>query len=162
MRIATGALLLLIATSAKAVTPASAPVNVVTRLYRDFAWEAVLSGSNDEVALGDQPNAVLLRYFDPNLARLLVDDAHCRARRHEICTLDFAPLWASQDPSAADLSVTQARDPGQVQVQYVVPATREHLTLVFRTVHTASGWRVADIVYPTGPSLVELLCARVD
>ncbi len=163
MRIAIGALLfLLIATSGKAATSTLTPVDVVTRLYRDFAWEAVLSSANDEVGLGDQSEAVLLRYFNPKLASLLVEDARCRARRRQICTLDFAPLWASQDPVATDLSVSQAHDRGQVQVQYAVPSTREHLTLMFKLVHTASGWRVADIVYPTGPSLVELLSARVD
>ena len=130
-------------------------VAVVSRLYRDFAWEAVLA-EPQAPGLTDQPKAVLQRYFTPQLAGALVADAACASRRREICALDFLPLWASQDPAAQDLTVVQA-GPGLVQVKFATPSSTIATTLQLRVVHTRSGWRVADIIYPSGPSLAELL-----
>lgn len=143
---------------AQAATPA--PADVVVKLYRDFAWEAVLRSG--EGGLAEQPEAVLQRYFTPHLAALLVRDAACTVRTREICRLDFGLLWGSQDPSATDMSIVADQVPGMVTVQYLVPPTRERMALHFRLVQTRAGWRVADIAYPAGPSLAALLARPME
>ncbi|WDS34785.1 hypothetical protein [Pseudoxanthomonas sp.] len=148
---------LLLSAHAQATVPA--PTGVVKQLYRDFAWEAVLHVPDD--GLAQQPEAVLLKYFAPKLASLLVSDAACVTRTHEVCRLDFTPLWASQDPAAQDLTITEA-GADEVKVQYEIPSTHEHMVLQFRLARTPAGWRVADIVYPEGPSLVALLTQSMD
>lgn len=130
-------------------------VQTVAKLYRDFAWEAVLA-QPDARGLAQQPEAILLRYFTPELASALAADAACAERRGEMCALDFAPLWASQDPAAHDLSVAPGTEAGQVRVQFY-PATGQVLQLTFRLVSTNGGWRIADILYPSGSSLARQL-----
>ncbi|WCE06165.1 hypothetical protein [Pseudoxanthomonas sp. JBR18] len=159
MRLVVSCLLMLAAATTTGATPDLHQREVVARLYHDFAWEAVVV--TNETGLAEQPKDVLLRYFTPGLAGLLVEDARCKARRREICRLDFTPLWASQDPAAEGLTIVQASG-DTVGVQYVVPSTREHVSLVFHVVKTAAGWRVGDITYPQGSSLAGLLSAPMD
>jgi hypothetical protein len=133
--------------------------DVVSRIYRDFAWEAVVASPNGP-GLAQQPRGVLLNYFTPELANALVADNACTTRRHEICALDFMPLWASQDPAAEDLRVAQTTSPGQVTVRYSSPSTGAVISLNYRVVQTKAGWRIAHIVYPSGDSLAHLLSGR--
>jgi hypothetical protein len=142
-----------VGSSASAADTAS---QAVARLYRDYAWEAVVAQPSTP-GLAQQPKTVLLKYFTPKLASALAADAACSARNAEICALDFAPLWASQDPAAVDLSVSPGTRAGQVGVQFTYPGTGQVLRLTFRLVRTKAGWRVADIVYPSGPSLAQQL-----
>jgi hypothetical protein len=143
-----------------AVAAEPAPVAAVSRLYRDFAWEAVLA-QPEGLSLAQQPKAVLQRYFTPKLASALAADAACASRRREICRLDFLPLWASQDPSAQDLTVAQA-GPGLVKVTFATPSSKQATVLQLNVVPTKAGWRVADIVYPSGPSLAALLSGKTE
>ncbi|WP_462116681.1 hypothetical protein [Lysobacter xanthus] len=132
----------------------------MSRLYRDFSWEAVLV-QPEGAGLAQQPKAVLQRYFTPKLAFALAADAACAARGREICRLDFLPLWASQDPSAHDLTVAQA-GAGLVKVTFATPSSTQATVLQFKVVPTKAGWRVADIVYPSGPSLASLLSGKTE
>lgn len=128
---------------------------IVLRLYRDFAWEAVLSQPGVPM-FADQPKAILRRYLTNRLASALAIDSICKARQHEICHLDFMPLWASQDPTARDLAISQiSRD--EVRVEYTPTASQSKIVLLFRVEQTEVGWRVADIVYPSGRSLTKIL-----
>ena len=140
---------------------AESSVQVVARLYRNFAWEAVLAQPG-ATGLAQQPVSVLMQYFTPKLASALAEDAACAERRREVCALDFTLLWASQDPAAQDLYVTAGDGPSQVQVRFTYPSTRQVVQLTFRLVHTHSGWRVADIVYPSSPSLAQQLASGAE
>lgn len=84
----------------------SAPVRVVSQLYKDFAWETT-GGDNGPGSrpFVDQPRTILLRYLTPDLAGL-----------------DFVPLWASPDPDAADVSFTELRE----QPAIVIAPLRDH------------------------------------
>ncbi|RZZ84139.1 DUF3828 domain-containing protein [Pseudoxanthomonas winnipegensis] len=157
--IVASSLLMLVGATAVAATPDRQQRAVVERLYQDFAWEAVLE--SDTPGLAEQSKDVLRRYFTARLAGLIAEDAACAARRREICRLDFAPLWGSQDPSAEALTLTSA-DGDTVRVQYMVPSTREHIALSFRVAKSADGWRIDDILYPDGSSLAKLLSAPLD
>ena len=136
-------------------------MQAVAKLYRDFAWEAVITQPSAP-GLAEQPKTVLLKYFTPKLASALAADSACAARHHEVCALDFAPLWASQDPGAPNLSISGGRDPGHVHVEFAYPATGQVLKLTFLLVLTKAGWRVADIVYPSGPSLAKQLSSSAE
>jgi hypothetical protein len=153
MRRAIGALVLSACAVAQAAEPPS--VAIVSQLYRDFAWEAVLAPPAAP-GLAQQPKSVLLRYFTPQLASALAADAACASQHHEVCALDFLPLWGSQDPVAQDLSFVQTSN-DQVQVRFISPPSRQAVVLEFKTVPTKIGWRVADISYSSGPSLAQLL-----
>ena len=135
---------------------AESPVGAVNHLYHDFAWEAVGAPSSKH-GLAQQPKAILLRYFTPQLSAALAADAECAARTQEICALDFLPLWASQDPAATNLQVTPGAQSGQVKVRYIYPPTGAVVVLRYRLLQTKAGWRVSDIVYPSGESLASLL-----
>lgn len=68
---------------------------VVAQLYKDFAWEALVS---DRARFGEglahQKPTVLERYFDPTLVALLVGDAECQVKVQGICNLDTDLLFA--------------------------------------------------------------------
>lgn len=158
VRIVASSLLMLVGATAMAATPDRQRA-VVERLYQDFAWEAVLE--SDAPGLAEQSKDVLRRYFTARLAGLIAEDSACAARRREICRLDFAPLWGSQDPSAEALKITSA-DGDAVRIEYTVPSTRAHIALSFHVVNTGDGWRIDDILYPSGSSLAKLLSAPMD
>jgi hypothetical protein len=136
----------------------NSPAATVNRLYRDFAWEAVMASSSAP-GLAQQPKSVLLRYFTPELATALVADDACATARHEICALDFVPLWDSQDPAAEELQISPSTTPGHVAVRYTYPSTGEVISLDYALVRTKAGWRVSDILYHSGNSLAHLLAA---
>lgn len=123
--------------------PASAPEGMVFQLYKEYAWEAVLTGGPD--GLMQQPREVLESYFDTNLASLILKDRACVKKRREICKLDFDPIWASQDPSAGDLNVEKTKNENIVKVQFRYPSTDERIELLYRLTKTSKGWRISDI-----------------
>jgi hypothetical protein len=133
-------------------------LDVVARLYRDFAWEAVVETPTwNGHELLDQPRAVLARYFDDALVRLWLADRACASRTHEICKIDFMPIWDSQDPSGTFVNIAPTRDSTLVQVELRHPYYKEARALNYRLVKTAAGWRIHDIVRPGKWSLVSLL-----
>lgn len=130
----------------------------VARLYRDFAWEAVI---DEPAAVGkplvDQPRTVLERYFSKDLAGLILGDRHCRMRTREICKIDFSPLWASQDPGASGLRVAPGATADLVQVSFTYPGDSSKIAITYQLLHSKSGWRIADVLYAGGGSLRALL-----
>lgn len=156
-------ILLLFATSAVIAhaDSASCAVQVVAQLYRDFAWEAVVEQPQWRGhELLNQPRTVLARYFDSNLVALIRRDRRCVARTGEICKLDFAPIWASQDPGASELAVTAGDKPEIVNVSFRYPSNGSRLELTYRLVKTQAGWRIADIRYESDSSLVSILSSE--
>lgn len=140
--------------AAHGVSPATA---VVERLYRSFAWEAVLEGQGHAQAFIDQPRAVLRRYLSQGLTEALLRERQCAQRRREICALDFAPLWDSQDPRASDLRVSFGFSTAQVLVSFRAGPSQDRRELRMTMVREASGWRIDDVRYPDGRRLRDLL-----
>jgi hypothetical protein len=137
--------LLLISAVANAAASTSDAASTVRRLYHDYAWEAVMSHGNDQTDLMQESRAMLERYFDHALADLIVKDRECSARTHEICNLDFLPIWSGQDPGATDLSVTSTNDPSVVLVQFHHVPTSESVKLTYTLSKSPAGWRISDI-----------------
>jgi hypothetical protein len=148
-----GASLILGAPGAGAKQPVGEARAVVARLYRDFRADA----DNPAVSFVDQPQSVLARYLEPSLAHLLRAERACVARTQAVCRLDFAPLWASQDPDARDVQVRGTRDPAVVIATLTGSEGSTATELTYRLVRTRAGWRVHDIKYPGGASLRRLL-----
>jgi hypothetical protein len=144
--------------------PATHPLPVhaastVVRLYQDYAWEAVIDEPQDTgQALFSQSADVLGRYFAPDLVALILRDRACEERSHEICRLDFDPIWASQDPGATEMAIRQSGDPARVTVDFTYPGNGEHIHIVYVLVRMRDGWRIADIQDP-GTSLRKILQA---
>lgn len=134
-------------------------VPVVAQLYKDFGWQAIV-GTQDIFGptLARQNKAVLDRYFDPTLTSLLVRDAQCAARSHEICRLDFDPLFASQDSRATELAIGLL-GPGEVAVEFKYPSHQEKVRLEFRLTLIDGQWKIKDIIYRNlkGASLRKIL-----
>ncbi|MCU0618213.1 MAG: hypothetical protein MUD17_14170 [Gemmatimonadaceae bacterium] len=104
--------------------------------------------------------AQLARYFDGRLLDLWLRDRECVTRQREICNLDFAPLWDSQDPAGTTVRVLAGDRANHVVVELRQPASAEVVRLQFELVRSAVGWRIRDISKPTVWSLVDLLSRR--
>ncbi|PZP27934.1 MAG: hypothetical protein DI603_20810 [Roseateles depolymerans] len=141
--------------------PATEQLAVVRALYRHFAYEAVLdSPSTDGFSLA--PVQVLRRFLSPALIELLVRDRSCAAQRHEICRLDFMPLWAAQDASGMTVSLRWDNSSKRVTATLRSPGGSPVL-INYRMAQHQGYWRVADIGYGTDrPSLLQLLARQVD
>lgn len=146
--------------SLSAAAPPAGADAVVAQLYKDFAWETV-AGHAEKPGLIDQPRAVLTRYFDEGLTKLILEDRACAERSHEICRLDFSPIWDSQDPAASGLKVSATKDPNIVKVTFRYPGNGESMELMYRMAKTGAGWRIHDIAYKSHDSLLTLLRAKM-
>ncbi|MCZ8073986.1 DUF3828 domain-containing protein [Paucibacter sp. B51] len=132
----------------------------VVRLYRDFAWEAVIDTPTAGPGLLSQSDAVWSRYFSPRLIKLLRNDRQCVARTREICKLDFSPIWASQDPGAARLKVVPGETPATVNVYFDYPGNGKRISMKFLLQKPDARWLIDDIQYEDGQRLGKLLEAR--
>jgi hypothetical protein len=148
--------------SGSAQTKPSPAVAVVRQLYADFACEAVIDepGCDSRHELVDQPRAVLAKYFDDQLIRLWLADRLCAARTHEICNLDFSPIWNSQDPSGTFIRISPTSDSTKVDVELRHPFYKEPRLLHYTLVPTRAGWRIHDIASGKEWSLVTLLSKK--
>jgi len=133
------------------------PEDVVAWLYRDYAFDAIMSEYWKDASLIQQPENILRLYFTNELTSLILKDRQCVERTHEICNLDFDPIFASQDPGAADLKISPLDSSGVVHVQFTYPSNGEKINLSYAVVKTKSGWRIKDIIYKEGRSLGKLL-----
>jgi hypothetical protein len=132
-------------------------VAVVLQLYRDFAWTSVIDEPKARITFIDQPSSVLGRYLSPQLITLLKKDRECAARTREICKLEFDPIWASQDPSAAEMKIVAGALPNTVDVRYVHPGSRKVIRMRYRVLKLGTTWRIDDIEYSNGTSLRAIL-----
>lgn len=149
------------AAPAFAARPAGA-ADVVIRLYKDFAWQAMtgqpeLFGKN----LAHQDKSTLSRYFSPVLVDLLMKDATCQRKYQGICNLDFDLLFDSQDPRVIDLDV-DAGVPGKISIVFKDPVDDKRTQIDFEVARFSGTWKIVDIVYRNnGTSLKTLLSRRV-
>lgn len=146
-KIIVGAAVLSIAVGANGAEPASnSPVATVVKLYKTYAWEAIIDEPELEgQGLLEQPKAELQKYFDTKLTDLIVLDDKCKNETHEVCRLDFQPIWAGQDPGATELKIKAGKTPDLVRVTYKFPGDGSAVALTYQLVSTEQGWRISDI-----------------
>lgn len=121
---------------------ANSPESIVFQIYRDFAWEAVMAGNLD--GLMEQSRSGLERYFDDKLTSLILKDRAC-AEKEGMYSLDFLPIWSSQDPSARELTIEKTDNQNIIKVKFIYPSTDEKIELLYRVTKTPKGWRISDI-----------------
>ena len=153
-----GFLVLAAADSAIAQSADSVRTALVTRLYKQFSWEATGGDDGPEGrTFIDQPRRVLLRYLEPGLAELLLRERACVRESEAVCRLDFAPLWGSQDPDAAEISFSSMTGTPNAVVASIGSSSGAVTIVTYRMVRTRMGWRISDIQYARGASLRTIL-----
>jgi len=149
-------LLLALPFSARSEAPADA-VALVTELYRAYAWEVVISQPSLGSGLFGEPREVMERYLAPELVEGVLADRQRSADSGDIGALDYAPMWASQDPGASQLRIKAGVRPTEVRVEFDYPGNGQRVGIDYRLVQTAKGWRVVDIKSDDGLRLLERL-----
>ena len=146
--------------SAQLMTP---QVKLVAMLYKDFSFEATIDQPVlDQYLLVNQHKDALLKYFHPELVRLIVRDRTCEETTHEICRIDFALIWGNQDPTGRVVQILTGpvENTVLVKIRYANEANSEQL--LYKVVNTNSGWRITDISYGnTRESLLEILSRKL-
>jgi hypothetical protein len=137
------------------------PEDVVAWIYRDFAFEAIMPLYWKDAYLIDQPRETLQLYFTDDLAFLILKDRQCVEKTHEICNLDFDPIFASQDPGGMDLEISPADKSNTVHVQFMYPGNGQKISLSYEVENTLRGWRIKDIIYESGGSLRKILSQKL-
>ncbi|MHA6824561.1 DUF3828 domain-containing protein [Ralstonia pseudosolanacearum] len=141
------------------------PASIVYKIYGDYAWEALFSDQDEASkflgkSLLRQPKSVLVRYFDDDLASLLVLEESCVEKNPgELCNLDFNPIFASQDVSASELSVNDVGD-GRVDVRFYYPSNNKKMVVSFLVKKTGGGWRIFDIFHENGGVSLKKILSR--
>lgn len=149
-------LLLALSFSARGNEPTDA-VSFVAELYRAYAWEAVVDKPYLGPGLFGEPREVMARYLAPELVEGVLADRQRSADSGDIGALDYAPMWASQDPAASQLRIRAGAQPAEVRVEFVYPGNGQRIGIDYRLVQTAIGWRVVDIRSDDGLWLLERL-----
>src|SRR5262245_15408984 len=159
---AAGMCVLALAVSAAAQpAPAGSALAAVVKLYQDFAAEAVIDSVEHQPAdLFGRSKAAMARYLDDELVALVMADRECSQRKQEVCNLDFAPIWDSQDMIGVTVSIAPGKSADRVLVQLKFPPKNEVRKLTFVMKKTPGGWRVHDIEYDGHESLVAMLKAK--
>jgi len=140
-------LLALTLAAASRAAAAETAVSTVVRLYQDFGWETVIVDPRLP-GLIDQPRGVLRRYFDGRLTDLILRDRECARTTHEVCALDFMPLWDGQDAGATELAVRATSDPSVVEVTFRFAEESRKKKLTYRLARSGTGWRIGNIRSP--------------
>ena len=100
-------------------------------------------------------SALLPKYFEKRLADMIHKDAVTSAAKHEVGVIDSDPLYDAQDMEIKNLAIGK---PSFENGNAKVPVTFENLgdkkKLIFLLVNTPTGWRIGDIDYGDGRTLV--------
>ena len=100
-------------------------------------------------------STLLSKYFDKRLAVMIHKDIATSAAKHEVGVIDSDPLYDAQDMEIKNFAVGK---PSYESGNAKVPVTFENLgdkkKLIFLLVNTPSGWRISDIDYGDGRTLV--------
>ena len=134
---------------------------IIQELYKEFAWEAVFAPSNKDLkGFVEQPQEVLEKYLNTELSQLIIQDSREAQKTQEIQRLDFCPLWDSQDPKASDLEIDPFKDKNMVRVSFKYSGSNEIICIDYIMAKTNQGWRISDIQYQNGDSLLKTLKSK--
>lgn len=147
-------------TVAEVVLPegqSTASAALVSQLYERFPAPLEDTPISAGESIIDQDREVLTQFFDSDLTNLILADRACVAQNGGVCRLDFDPIWDSQDPTAYEFEVHPTKRTEIVKVRVQAPRSSEDVELEYRLVQEGGEWRIADISYPEGFTLRELL-----
>lgn len=124
---------------------------VVKDLYKVHAQE--MNDSSNSILSG-KSRTKLDKYFDKNLADLIWKDL--TTHQGEVGVLDFDPFYNSQDPDIKNLTVGAPKIDGSkatLTVSFLNSGRKD--TLKYSLVQQNSTWRISDIGYSDGGSLLK-------
>jgi hypothetical protein len=122
------------------------PVGIVTRLYHDYAFSAVLDFNAPYGPVENEPRRVLEKYFDATLTEDLLRDQRCAVQSGGVCNLDFQPMWNSQDQIGTTVeNIEDLPKAGDVAVILNYNQTSQKGQITYHVVKTKQGWRIHDI-----------------
>jgi hypothetical protein len=99
------------------------------------------------------------KYFDPKLTTLLRKEI-LGTPSGEVGNLDFDPLYNAQDFDIADFKVGEPQITGKNATVIVsFKNNKQPVKIVFKILHTTTGWRIANLDYGKGENLVKILNA---
>ncbi|MBV1775310.1 YbjP/YqhG family protein [Burkholderiaceae bacterium DAT-1] len=133
------------------------PSDPVKRIYHDFAWEDAEGTGTTRKTLLDESDEVWQRYFTPELIHLMRNDRECAERSHEICWLDFAILWANQDPAMQNISIRRGRKTNIVEVKITRPNSPASTHIRYVVKQVGGRWLIDDVIYQPDMTLKALL-----
>jgi len=100
-------------------------------------------------------SALLYKYFDKHLADMIHKDAVTSAAKHDVGVIDSDPLYDAQDMEIKNFAIGQASsENGKAKVPVTFENLGEKKTIIFVLVNSPGGWRISDIDYGEGRTLV--------
>jgi hypothetical protein len=157
-----GMLLLACEKTPKSETPVSlagceiakpeAPEHVVCVLYSDFPVDG-------KKAVHEQPKEALAKYFDEALVALFVENQQCEKKSESICRIDFSILYDAQDYEITGLRVG-GFDGNKSAIEVHFENFGKPVVVSYKLSKAPQGWRISDVDYQTGNSLVGLLTPK--
>ena len=129
---------------------ADTPDAVVKDLYKTHDQDMK---TNKDRLLSGKSRKILDKYFDKTLADFIWKDL--TTHKDEVGILDFDPFYNTQDSDIKNLSVGQWRMSGGkaiVIVKFENSGRKE--TLTYQLVRQKSVWKISDIKYSDGASLI--------
>jgi len=129
-------------------TKAKSPKALVVDLYRQHKVRSPFFQTRNR--------ALLDKYFTKQLADLLWQDA--RSSGDEVGALDGDPLFNAQDMEIKNFSIAEGKvSAGAATVTSSFENFGAQHQIVFHLLRQKSGWRISDIDYDDGASLVKIL-----
>jgi len=129
-------------------TKTLSPRAVVVSLYRQHKKRSPFFQTKSRASLD--------RYFVRELADLLWHDAHSSGG--EVGALDGDPLFNAQDMEIKKFSIQEGvAGPGMIEVPVTFENFGEKHVVKFRLLPVRAGWKIANIMYDDGTSLLEIL-----
>jgi hypothetical protein len=128
----------------------STPEAVIKELYKIHDQD--LKNSNERILSGENRQN-LDKFFDKTLADFTWKDL--TSNSDEVGVLDFDPFYNAQDFEIKNFSVAKAKIVGikaTVTVKFTNAGRRD--TLNYQLVKRGTGWKIADIKYTDGTSLM--------
>ena len=139
-------LFLLLPALVSAAPPKESAVRKVAALYAEHAAESVIYQPEGAIpTLMERPRSYLKRFLSPALLAAVLEEQR-QTKPGEIRNLDFAPLWASQDPAGVCVGITPGKQDGEVRVSLRYPGST--VELEFKMKVQGNQWLVDDILYP--------------
>jgi len=133
--------------AAKEVTPEA----LVAQLYKAH-------GAEKSPFFQDQDRALVDRYFVNTLADMIWKDA--KESKGEVGVIDFDPLYNAQDTEIKNFVVNTAKvDDGKATVVASFVNFDEKTRITFKLVQQDDAWKISDIQYAEGHTLLKLFKA---
>ncbi len=135
----------------------TSPENHIQRIYADHQ---PFNDNGPKINFDDEK--ILLQYFDNNLTNLFLKDLECKIKSGGVCNINFDPIYDAQNGDGGSLELEIKPITDNSNHFFTVSFTNINRTsLKYQLIQTEKGWRVSDIIYPSGESLKKILSQEI-